>query len=64
MRNGIVFNGSVFDFEKIIDITKYRLASWFKARWPDSPHSISDIVRFSKDILNPKENIVVKRSFT
>ena len=64
MRNGIVFNGSVFDFEKIIDITKYRLASWFKARWPDSPHSISNIVRFPKDILNPKENIVVKRSFT
>ena len=64
MRNGIMFNGDVFDFEKIIDITKYRLASWFKAKWLDSPHSISDIIKFPKDISNSKEKIAVKRNFT
>ena len=62
LRNGVVFNGKVPDFEETMDTSKYRLASWFKARWPSSPYSISDIVRFPKDIPVPMANKVSKRS--
>ena len=62
LRNDMVFNGNVFNFEKIIDIIKYRLASWFKVRWPDYPYMISDIVRFPKDIPIPNEIKVSKRN--
>ena len=44
----MVFNGKVFDFDPIIDTLKFRLASWFKAKWPKTPSFISDIVRFRK----------------
>ena len=54
MRNDMVFNGKAFDLEQIIDIFKFRLASWFKVKWPKTPHSILDIVKFSKDIQVPK----------
>ena len=60
-RNGMVFNRKALDLEEMADIIKYRLASWFKARWPDSPHSILDIVRFPKDILIPMVKKAPKR---
>ena len=50
LRNDMVFKGKVFDFEQFINTLKFRIASWFKAKWPISLHIISDIVRFSKDI--------------
>ena len=61
LRNDMVFNGKVFDLEQIIDSLKFRLASWFKAKWPVSPHSILDIVRFPKDIMVTKEGKTNKR---
>ena len=61
-RNGMVFNGKVFDFQQTIDSSKFRAASWFKARWPDTPHSILDIVRFPNDIQVQKVSKATKRS--
>ena len=62
MRNDMVFNGKVFDSGQIIDTFKFHLASWFKARWPDTLHSILDIVRFSKDTQVKKASKATKRS--
>ena len=62
LHNDMIFNRKVFDFELIIDTFKFRLASWFKAKWPDSHYTISDIVRFSKDIQVSKVSKVNKRS--
>ena len=61
LRNSTIFNGKALDFEEQVDIIKYRLASWFKARWPKSPHSISDIVRSPKEISIPTVKKVSKR---
>ena len=43
-RNDMVFNGIDFDFLQITDTIKFRLAIWLKAKWPDCPNTISDIV--------------------
>ncbi|XVF82029.1 hypothetical protein PTKIN_Ptkin16aG0010100 [Pterospermum kingtungense] len=34
VRNDMVFNGSSPAFENVVDLCKYRLATWSKARWP------------------------------
>ena len=62
LRNDMVFNGKVFDFEQIIDTSKFRLASWFKAKWSDSHYTILDIVRFPKDIQVLKISKATKRA--
>ncbi|XWS09195.1 hypothetical protein CRYUN_Cryun40dG0065000 [Craigia yunnanensis] len=50
LRNDMVFNGKVFDFEYIIDTIKFCLTSWFKAKWPDCPNTVLDVVKFHMDI--------------
>ena len=62
MRNDMVINGKVWDLEQIIDTFRFRLASWFKAKWPESSHSISDIMRFPKNIQIPKVRKASKRT--
>ena len=61
LRNDMVFNGKDFDFMKIIDTIKFRLAIWLKAKWPDCPNTILDVVRLSNAIQVPiKVNNVKK----
>ena len=62
LRNDMVFNGKVFDFVQIIDTFKFRLASWFKAKWFDSHYTILDIVRLPKDIQVQKVSKTIKRT--
>ena len=62
LRNDMAFNGKVFDLEQFIDTFKIRLASWFKAKWPKSLHTISEIVNFSKDVQAPKVSKTSKRT--
>ena len=62
MRNDMVFNGKVFDLEQIIDIFKFRLASWFKAKWPETSLTNSDMARFPKDTKVPKVCKAKRRS--
>ena len=50
LRNDLVFNGKVFDFQQTIDIVKFRIASWFKAKWPNCPNTLLDVVRFPNTI--------------
>ena len=62
LHNDMVFNGKVFDFVQIFDIIKFRLASWFKVKWPDCPNSTLDIVRFPKDIQVQNVSKVAKKA--
>ncbi|XWS42557.1 hypothetical protein CRYUN_Cryun16bG0024600 [Craigia yunnanensis] len=50
MRNDIIFNGKVSNFRQIIDIIKFRTASWFKAKWPNSVNSFLDVFRCPNNI--------------
>ncbi|XVE48617.1 hypothetical protein DITRI_Ditri01bG0015800 [Diplodiscus trichospermus] len=40
-----VFNGGSFDLDRILDLTKMRLAIWSKAKWPSIYESVVDIQR-------------------
>ena len=42
--NDMIFNDTIFDFKQIIDTIKFRIASWFKAKWPECPNIFLDVV--------------------
>ncbi|GMI90668.1 hypothetical protein HRI_002736100 [Hibiscus trionum] len=44
LRNEIVFNNCKLDSIQLLFLIKFRIASWFKARFRDSSSSIEDIV--------------------
>ena len=46
----------------IIDTIKVRIASWFKAKWPDCPNSILDFLRFPNVIQTPMKVKVRKKA--
>ncbi|XVF04129.1 hypothetical protein REPUB_Repub05bG0055500 [Reevesia pubescens] len=41
-RNDMIFNGKFLDTHQLLDLTKYRLATWFKAKWPAAAFSFVD----------------------
>lgn len=34
MCNDVIFNAGIADFDKLIELIKWRVAIWSKARWP------------------------------
>ena len=42
----MVFNAKIMDFQQLCDLIKFRIASWYKAKWPDGVDSFMDVVRF------------------
>ena len=53
MRNDMVFNNKGFDLRQMVDNIKFRIASWFKAKWPRSNESISELIRYPNLISVP-----------
>ncbi|XVF69283.1 hypothetical protein PTKIN_Ptkin11bG0068600 [Pterospermum kingtungense] len=45
VRNDTIFNGSCPTFENVLDLCKYRLVIWSKARWPTIVVGVNDIAR-------------------
>ena len=60
MRNDIVFNNKGFDLRQMVDNIKFRIASWFKAKWPRSNESISELIRYPNLISVPLRVKAVK----
>ncbi|XVF83888.1 hypothetical protein PTKIN_Ptkin16aG0529800 [Pterospermum kingtungense] len=52
-RNDIVFKNKQLDLLKIIDLIKYRLAIWAKAKWPHLQLSVMDFIISPNTILMP-----------
>ena len=53
----MVFNNKFMDFQQLCDAIKFRIAMWYKAKWPDGVDSFMDVVRFSNAIKTP---VIVK----
>ena len=60
--NDMIFNGKVFDYIQISNTIRFRLATWFKAKWPDCPNSTLDIVKFPKEIQVQKVSKATKKA--
>ncbi|XVE84839.1 hypothetical protein DITRI_Ditri17bG0044900 [Diplodiscus trichospermus] len=53
MRNDMIFNRKLLDFQQLINGIKFRVASWARAKWSNIQYGVLDIVRFPQLVKTP-----------